>query len=162
MTARHLLFAAALGAAIVAQPGSAQVPAYISAAVAASDRPAEDVARDADRKPAALVAFAGIKPGDTVADVIPGGGYFTRIFAKAVGPNGHVIAVVPATMVARNPKVADQINALAAEPGYKNVSVAVVATSSVPAPGLIDVAWTSQNYHDIYNNSPDAGAGFRW
>ena len=36
--------------------------------------------------------FAGIKPGDTVVDLIPGGGYFTRIFSKVVGPTGHVYA----------------------------------------------------------------------
>ena len=155
-----LTIALAFGGIAVAPSAIAQVPAYATAAVAAGDRPAADTARDADRKPAEMVAFAGIKPGDKVADIIPGGGYFTRIFARAVGPKGRVYAIVPAALMARNPKAADPVNAIAAEPGYKNVSVAVVSFSSVPEPGLLDVAWTSQNYHDIYNADPAVAAQF--
>ena len=160
MTPRPLMIALALGAPAAAQIAPAQVPGYAAAAVAASDRPAADTARDADRKPAEMIAFAGIKPGDKVADIIPGGGYFTRVFAHAVGPKGHVYAIVPAALAARNPKAADGVNAIAAEPGYSNVSVAVVPFSSVPEPGLLDVAWTAQNYHDIYNNDPAVAAQF--
>ena len=150
-----ILAAAMLGSAAVAQTSS-----MATQAVAAADRPAADKARDAGRKPAEMVRFAGIKPGDKVADVLPGGGYFTRIFAKAVGARGKVFAVVPAAFVARNPKAADAVKALAAEPGYKNVMVLVVPLSAMAAPGTLDVAWTSQNYHDMYNNDPATGAGF--
>ena len=55
----------------------------LAQAVAAGGRPAEDVARDAARKPAEVLAFAGVTPGQTVVDLIPGGGYFTRILSKA-------------------------------------------------------------------------------
>ena len=41
---------------------------------------------DARRKPGPLVALAGVKPGDKVLDLIPGSGYWTRIFSKVVGP----------------------------------------------------------------------------
>jgi len=150
MRTRLLLIGLALGTAV---PGLAQMPA-------AGSRPAADTARDADRKPAEMVAFAGIKRGDKVADVIPGGGYFTRVFSQAVGSKGQVFAVVPAALAARNPKAADAVNAIAADPAYKNVSVAVVAFSAVPMPGLLDVAWTSQNYHDMYNNDPQVAATF--
>lgn len=160
MNSRYPMIALALGGAAIAHVAPAQLPAYATMAVAAADRPAADTARDADRKPAEMIAFAGIKPGDKVADIIPGGGYFTRVFAKAVGPKGHVYAIVPAALAARMPKAADGVNAIAAEPGYKNVTVAVVAFSSVPEPGLLDVAWTSQNYHDIYNNDPAVAAQF--
>ena len=80
---------ALLAALILAVPAAyaATPPAYVSAAVQSSARPAEDTARDAARHPAELVAFAGIKPGDTVADLMPGGGYFTRIFSGVVGTN---------------------------------------------------------------------------
>ena len=160
MTPRPLMIALALSGAAIAHVAPAQAPAYATAAVAATDRPAADTARDADRKPAAMIAFAGIKPGDKVADIIPGGGYFTRLFAKAVGPKGRVYAIVPAALAARNPKAADGVTAIAAEPGYKNVTVAVVPFSQVPEPGLLDVAWTSQNYHDIYNNDPAVATQF--
>src|SRR5689334_11586371 len=64
----------------------------MKAAVADSARPADDTKRDENRKPAQMLAFAGITPGKVVVDMLPGGGYFTRIFAKAVEPNGRVYA----------------------------------------------------------------------
>ncbi|MEI9888957.1 MAG: hypothetical protein WDN08_21140 [Rhizomicrobium sp.] len=39
-----------------------------------------------------MVLFAGIKPGSRVMDMLPGQGYFTRIFAKVVGDKGYVYA----------------------------------------------------------------------
>lgn len=71
----------------------ATVPVYIATAVADSNRPISDTERDADRKPAAVVAFAGLKPGDRVADFMPGRGYFTKIFCKIVGDTGRVYAI---------------------------------------------------------------------
>src|SRR3954463_4331200 len=72
-----------------------RLPNYIAGAILDKARPAEDVARDPDRKPAEMIAFAGVKPGSVVVDLVPGKGYFTRIFAKAVGPKGHVYAYFP-------------------------------------------------------------------
>src|SRR5262245_15777878 len=108
-------------------------------------RPAEDTARDAARKPAAMVEFAGMKPGDTVLELLPGGGYFTRIFAKVVGPSGKLYAAVP------DPKSSDAepaAAAIAAQPGYANVSV--VAIAPLPALPPLDIIWTSWNYHDLH------------
>jgi predicted methyltransferase len=122
--------------------------AAISAAVADPARPAADTARDAERKPAQIVAFAGVKPGDTVIELMPGGGYFTRILSKTVGPKGHVYGLVPEGF-AKRPGALDGLNALAAQ--YGNVSIMPVdlATFKVPAPA--DVVWTSENYHDFHN-----------
>ena len=78
---------------------AAPVPPAIVAAVTNPDRPDADRSRDLLRKPAESVAFAGLAPGQTVVDFIPGGGYFTRIFSNVVGPTGHVYAVVPSEMV---------------------------------------------------------------
>src|SRR4051812_25282336 len=66
--------------------------AKMKAAVADSGRPAADTARDETRKPADMLAFGGIAPGKVVVDMLPGGGYFTRIFAKAAEPGGRVYA----------------------------------------------------------------------
>ena len=54
-----------------------------------------DVARDADRKPAEIIAFSQIKPGMVVVDLVPGDAYYTMILSKLVGPKGKVYAVVP-------------------------------------------------------------------
>ncbi len=132
---------------------SPALPPGIAAAVADPSRPAEDRARDAARKPAEVVAFAGVKPGDTVVDLIPGGGYFTRILSKAVGPAGHVYALVPSFLAKAYPQAATAIQALAAEPAYRNVTVWVEGVGKLAGQGPVDVVWTSQNYHDLHGPS---------
>jgi predicted methyltransferase len=124
-----------------------KVPDSITAAVADSGRPAADTARDADRKPAETVAFAGVKSGDKVVDLFPGGGYFTRIFSKIVGPKGHVTAMWPPSVPE---KMLAATKALAADPAYPNVSEVEQKVADL-APASADVVWTSQNYHDIHN-----------
>ena len=146
--------------AIAAEAAPAISPA-IAAAVADAGRPATDTARDADRKPAEMVAFAGLKAGDKVADLVPGGGYFTRVFSKTVGAKGKVYAVVPDILVKNNAKATDGISKLAADPAYNNVSVVVTPLYDLKLPEPLDVAWTSDNYHDFHNpmfGSPDMGA----
>ena len=69
-------------------------PANITAAVADPARPDADRARDADRKPAETLAFAGVKTGDIVVELAPGHGYYTRLLSAAVGPKGKVYAVM--------------------------------------------------------------------
>jgi predicted methyltransferase len=145
-----------------AQAGtSPAMPPTIAAAVADPGRPAEDRARDAARKPAEVVAFAGVKPGDTVVDLIPGGGYFTRIFSKAVGPSGHVYALVPAALAKTYPQAVTTIQAVAAEPAYRNVTVLVEGVGKLAEQGPVDIVWTSQNYHDLHGPSlpPDTASG---
>lgn len=114
-----------------------------------SSRPAAEVARDADRKPAAMMAFARIKRGQTVVDMLPGGGYFTRVIAQTVGPNGRVVALVPDQYAARVPKARTDIEALVAEPAYRNVTAAIRPITDVGAPNSVDHVFTAQNYHDL-------------
>ena len=70
-----------------------KIPGYVSMAVADKARPESDTQADADRKPAETLAFAGIKPGQQVAELIPGGGYYTRLLSAVVGPKGKVYAL---------------------------------------------------------------------
>ena len=127
----------------------AQTPSSaVSAAVADAQRPAADTARDAARKPAQIVAFAGVKAGDKVAELMPGGGYYTRILAKTVGPKGHIYALVP-TGFANRPGGLDALNALAAQ--YGNVTVVPADLASFKLDTPVDVVWTTENYHDFHN-----------
>ncbi|MEJ0022013.1 MAG: hypothetical protein WDN76_00085 [Alphaproteobacteria bacterium] len=84
----------ALAACTTAGPAASgpDAKAAIAAALADPARPEVDKGRDAARKPAEMLEFAGISPGSKIAEYAPGGGYFTRIFAKAVGPTGKVYA----------------------------------------------------------------------
>lgn len=148
MTSRLLLAAAAVLALSAGGPAFAKPTPAQAAAVADKGRPEADTKRDADRKPAEMLEFAGVKPGDKVADFIPGGGYFTRIFAKAVGPGGKVFAVTnPPPANASSPP---PILAIAADPQYGNVTVVSTGVGSFALPEPVDVFWTSQNFHDLY------------
>lgn len=143
--------AAAALALLLATSALAQAPSpAVSAAVADAARPAADKERDANRKPGQTVAFAGVKAGDKVAELMPGGGYYTRILAKTVGPNGKVYALVPAAMASR-PGALDALNAIAqANP---NVQVITGDFAAMKLSEPVDVVWTSENYHD-FSNAP--------
>jgi predicted methyltransferase len=143
---------AALGS--VSLQAAQKVPAYISAAVADSGRPAEDTQRDANRKPAETIQFAGIKPGDKVVELIPGRGYFTRILSKVVGPKGHVYALSPPRRPNAAPDSPDPVaatTAIAAEPAYSNVTAQGGSLASISVPEPADVVFTALNYHDVHN-----------
>ncbi len=154
---------AALVAGVSLLAASATLTATAPVALAASaspladpGRPAEDVARDAARKPLELAAFAGIKAGDRVVDLIPGGGYFTFVFSGLVGPTGHVYATVPAPAKDYMAKKTAVIDAWAAT--HPNTSVVYSAGGFTPPDGPADLVWTAQNYHDLYNPiGPAAG-----
>jgi predicted methyltransferase len=152
-------------AAVLACTGSAlaanapvTVPANIAAAVNDASRPAADKARDANRKPGESVAFSTMKPGDKVVDFLPGGGYFTRIFSKTVGPTGKVYAAVPAENLARRAQAADAVKAIAADAAYSNTVVINPPIAAFVAPEPVDIVWTSDNYHDLKNNNTDMAA----
>lgn len=60
------------------------------ALAAAADRSDDDRAKDVRRKPAQMLHFAQISPGDRVADIGAGSGYTTELLARAVGEKGEV------------------------------------------------------------------------
>ncbi len=155
---RTLLFAGALSALLVGVVPAAQppIPRYIDKAVADPKRPETDRSRDADRKPAECLAFAGVKPGEQVVELLPGAGYFTRLFSDIVGSKGKVYAVAPprrADAPPDRPDPAAAVQAIAGDPHYSNVVVMVGKMSDLDLPKGVDLVWTSQNYHDLHNIS---------
>jgi len=151
------LAAALAVTAVQAGPGSSRasdVPPYITAAAANAARPEADTKRDADRHPALTLAFAGVKPGDQVVELVPGSGYFTRLLSSIVGPKGKVYAVAPPRRpqaAADSPDPAAPVQAIAADPHYGNVTVSVQPFTQLALPQAVDLVWTSQNYHDFHN-----------
>jgi predicted methyltransferase len=156
----HLLLAVAAllasPALVSAAPSKAQL-----AAVADSARPAADTARDANRKPAEMLAFAGIGPGKVVVDLLPGGGYFTRIFARAVEPNGRVYAYFGTQYDARlKGQGKDPDNQFAdLKHAYKDLGVIHGPLAQFVTPEPVDVVWTSLNYHDMHNKAYNMDVG---
>ena len=104
----------------------------------------EGVDRDEWQRPDAVIALLGIGPGDRVADLGAGGGYFTFRLAEAVGESGHVFAVdVDDDMV-------DYLAQQARERGAANVAVVRGEFEDPKLPdGEIDVLFTCNTYHHI-------------
>ena len=149
--------AAALAVSVYAGHGSARgpvTPPYITKAVGDSARPEGDTKRDADRHPALTLAFAGVKRGGQVAELIPGGGYFTRLLSAVVGPQGKVYALVPprrADAPADQPDPAARLQPITSDSHYSNVTVSVQKLAQLELPHGLDLVWTSLNYHDFHN-----------
>lgn len=145
----------ALGvAACASSPAPASEPAVtatspnIVAAIADAARPSADKERDANRKPADMLAFAEVREGDVVGELIPGGGYFSRILSKAVGPTGKLIAFNGPPREGQPPA----LNALTQDAAnYANVSVVTTDFVTLTSPQPLDLVWTTQNYHDLHN-----------
>ena len=147
----NILLATAAAAAAAVTLGSAapvlaaDVSVVIAAAVANPARPAADAARDAVRKPAEVLAFSHVKPGDKVLELIPSGGYFSHLFSGAVGPTGRVYAASPNF----NPETGKAVGVKPVDPAFPNVIPTVLGrTISVPEP--VDMIFTAQNYHDFH------------
>lgn len=103
---------------------------------------------DGRRKPSELIILSGMKPGDRVLDLIPGDGYFTRIFSKIVGPEGRVYAVWPEHYARYARTNVRTLRQLAASHDYPNVVTVVQQSPVLSAPEQLDVVWTSKNYPD--------------
>src|SRR5688572_15553491 len=150
-TSRVLL---ALAACVFASSGAVvlhaaqNVSPAVTAAVNDPARPQADKDRDAMRRPAAMLAASGIKGGDKVIELAPGGGYVTRLLSKLVGPTGKVYA---ANLPTFNEKMKSGPLNVTGNPTYNNVAIIEMPYSELKAPEPVDVVWTSENYHDFKN-----------
>jgi predicted methyltransferase len=137
--------------------------AILTKQIAAADRPTADVARDAGRKPGEVLAFMGVRPGQTVVDLIAAGGYYTEVLSVVVGPAGRVYAqnseFVLKMRDGANEKAISKRLADDRLPNVKRLDRELSDTGLTP--GSVDFAITALNFHDIYNGrGPSAAAGF--
>jgi predicted methyltransferase len=117
---------------------------HIVAAVVDPRRPSADTERDALRHPADMVAFAGVQPGWRIADIGPGGGYYSRLFAVAVGDGGRVYAV-------DRPGTAERPRPMAAvAPTYTNITHLTDVYQGWTIGEPLDAIFISQIYHDFF------------
>jgi predicted methyltransferase len=152
---KKTLFLAASAVLISTMAWATAPTPKMKAAVADSGRPAADTARDENRKPAQMLAFAGITPGKVVVDMLPGAGYFTRIFARAVEPGGRVYAYFGIQYDTRlKSQGKDPDNQFAdLKQTYKNLGVIHGPLAQFVTPEPVDIVWTSDNYHDMHNKA---------
>jgi predicted methyltransferase len=128
---------------------STTVPAYVEKAINDPAR-AADRKDDARRKIAAVMTFAGVKPGDKVLELVPGSGYWTRVFSRIVGPHGHVYTVWPDEMAKYSAKSFADWEGLV-KGTYTNVSLLKQPAAMLSVPQKVDVVFTSENYHDYHD-----------
>ena len=129
-----------------------KIPSYVTQAINAPDRPADDRKLDPGRKPDQMLAFFNVRPGDNVADIWAGGGWTTELLAHTVNIAGKVYSINP-PLGARFKKAEDQWKARANEPALKNVvevEKPVDAPDLLPVePGSLDAVIINMNYHDM-------------
>jgi len=139
-----------LSAAQVPPPGGDMANAALTKALDDPAR-AEDKADDAQRRIAEVMRFAGVAPGQSVLELAPGSGYWTRVFSALVGPQGHVYTVWPDEMAKFSAESMANWQKLAAKPHYANVSVLAQPAAKLASPQPVDLVFTAQNYHDLHD-----------
>ena len=130
-------------------------PAYFPTAEAVLDaallhpaRSAEDRERDLRDHPREVLALAGFGPGMQVADIFGGGGYYSEILSRVVGPSGQVRLI-------NNPPY-DGYSKKGREPRLANNRLANVRYEVRPpsdmqlGQGTLDGALIVLSYHDLY------------
>lgn len=139
---RQPLILAAIAIASIAAAPSRHDP--IADAVAAKTRTPANVARDAYRHPAQTLAFFGVKPGDTVVEIWPGGGWYTEILAPLTSTHGTLYAADT------NTKALDRLRTRdAATYGKIKYATFPWAAGQPKVPdGTADVVLTFRNVHN--------------
>jgi predicted methyltransferase len=124
------------------------VPDYIRVAVASDRRSKADKKRDANRKPAELLAYYEIEPGQKVAEFMAGGCYVTSILAGIVGDAGVVYATNSQQLIDRFK--GSPVRKLIERHDLANV---VELISEPDDPGLpageLDAVFSFMIYHDM-------------
>jgi predicted methyltransferase len=96
-----------LAACATAPAGVPSLGAADYAAILSDPARAEaDKKDDAARRPAEVLAFAGIRPGATILEMEVGRGWYTEILSAAVGPTGKIITQNPAEFAYSSPALA--------------------------------------------------------
>ena len=135
-------------------------PAYAGAQHAISDptRLDEHEARDAARKPEAILALSGIHTGDKVADLAAGSGYYTALLSRLVGDSGKVYAVDPARIFEAFPNAAKTFPAYLEKDPRDNVEYSVQKLDEITFGEPLDAIVMGLYYHDTMWTETDRAA----
>jgi predicted methyltransferase len=120
----------------------------VAAAVSDETRPAAARIQDGYRKPAAILEFSGVQPGDVVVEIQPASGYFTALLSRVVGPAGQVLAVDSERLFEFMPRQRESFPAYAAKDPRDNVRYQPQRLDELELPDRIDQVWMVQFYHD--------------
>ena len=79
-----------------------EIDAKVEAALAAEGRPEADAARDRNRRPLQTLKFLGLEDDMRVLELLPGGGWYTRILAPVLADNGKLYVALGTRRVKEN------------------------------------------------------------
>ena len=105
----------------------ADIDAKVEAALAAEGRPEADAARDRNRMPAQTLNFLGMTDDMRVLELLPGGGWYTRVLAPVLADNGKLYVALGAGRVKEG---------LLTQPGFEKVEVIETNENTAPPRGL--------------------------
>ena len=136
-------------------PAAETSPSIYAIAVASTARPEADRARDASRKPAAVLEFLGIEPGMTVLDMFTGGGYYAEIIAGVAGDDGKVIAQSNQAYLGF---VGDEFEERFGSGRLANVEVLMAENNELTlAADSLDAVMLVLSFHDLYFEDAENG-----
>lgn len=150
------------GFPLAAKPAATAAHAHHNAALAqvlADPRRDADRARDAWRHPAETIAFFKIEPGMTVVDVMPTGGWWTRVLVPYLGANGRYIGLNPDVRSANDSMKRNYSDLAATFPGQAAAWTGVPAdrigaynTDTLPAAldGTVDRYLIFREMHNLW------------
>ena len=130
------------------------IDAKVEAAMAAEGRPEADVARDRNRMPLQTLNFLGLEDDMRVLELIPGGGWYTRILAPVLAENGQLYVALGTRRVREN---------IAPLPGFEDIEVLETTDNMRRPPGArlyamddfefgiddVDMVLTFRNVHNF-------------
>lgn len=148
---RSFVLSGGLGLMTLALASAAVVSAWaqdFQAILANPERPPEERALDAGRKPEEVLKFFGVKPGDKVADIIAARGYYTVILSQVVGEKGVVYTANNAYVKGL---IKDALDERLKNPVFANVKHidGEVDKLALPTDGSLDFVFIHLNYHDL-------------
>lgn len=146
---RHLFLAAAAALVAIAPVGTAKaanVAPAIAKAIADPARSEANRARDVYRNPAETLAFFEVRPGQTVIEFYPGGGWYTEILAPALKGNGRYVAMPATRGVANTQAMLDRNKEWFGS--TELTAFDATAPSTFPA-GTADRVLTFRNIHNL-------------
>ena len=138
------------GAAVAssAAANAAETAPDFKAAVSDPGRDEADITLDESRKPAELLAFMGLESGDTALDIFAGGGYYSEIMGRVVGPEGSVVAVNPPQFTTSDQSREKWAAVSARQPNVTMVPAQLPDYKA--AANSLDFAMLHLIYHDFY------------
>jgi predicted methyltransferase len=136
---------------VVATPeieAPAAVPDFITEAIGDPGRLADARVRDPYRKPGEILAFSGIRPGDTIVEIAPGGGYYTALLSRVVGPSGRVYAIDSDRLHEYMPSLREMYTQYVEADPRENVEYSSQRLDALELSPDVDQIWMVQFYHD--------------